>query len=186
MKRVMTLIMGIATVGLLATVVSAVEPHPGSAGNSVTCDGHGPRGALGQRGAMGQRGGMRGVRGGERMMRRMMALDLSTEQASQLRTIKTNTKKQIIPKEAELEVARVELREIMGQAKVNKRELNAKIDEMGALRTEIQRIKMNAMLSAREVLTSEQLTKLLDPTWRPHGENSPGDGRPGHGMRRGR
>ena len=102
MRRVTTFVLGIAVAGMLASVAAAVEPHPGSAGRAVACDGHGPRGALGQRGAMGQRGGMRGERGNERMMRRMVALDLSTEQATQLRSIKTNTKKQIIPKEAEL------------------------------------------------------------------------------------
>ena len=162
MKRILIAATGIAAIALLAVGVAA---KPGPMGGPGLCD---ARDGRGMRAPGSMRGQRAGHPGGERMMmRRMMALDLSSEQTAQVREIRTNTQKQIIPKRAAVEVMHVELRELMHVAQPNERSIASKVSDISDLREEIQMIEIRARLAARGVLTPEQLERFLDPTWRP-------------------
>ena len=112
---------------------------------------------------------MRG--GGERlggmMLGRLRALNLTAEQWTRVREIHQNTQKQVIPKQAEVRVAEIELCQLMQAATPNMSQIDAKIAEISTKRADVQKLHVRALIQVRGVLTPEQLQKFLDPTWRP-------------------
>lgn len=82
-------------------------------------------------------------------------LRLTDEQREQMRNLRTQHQKEMIPLRADLKVLRVELRELMATG-ANESALNSKIDQIGKLRTEIQKKRMAHHLAMRNVLTEEQ------------------------------
>jgi len=168
MKRSFLSLIAVVAAGLLATSISA-QPNAGmGAGpspnpNPGICDSGGPHGPQ-----MGARHNHMGNRGNAKVaLQRILALDLTSEQATRVRAIQQNVEKQIIPKRATLEVKRIELRELMHQTNVNQRAVTNKLKEINDVRGEIAQLRVNAQLEARGVLTGEQLERYLDPTWRP-------------------
>ena len=166
MKRSFVSLIAIAAAGLFAVTANA-QPSTGmgagSNSNPGICDTNGPHGPQ-----MGGGGGRMGQRGNAKvMLHRILALDLTSEQATRVRAIQQNVEKQIIPKRATLDVKRIELRELMHQTNVNQRAVTNKLKEINDVRGEIAQLRVNAQLEARGVLTGEQLERYLDPTWRP-------------------
>jgi Spy/CpxP family protein refolding chaperone len=153
MKLASRTLAGIAVVALLASSAAAY---------------YGPGRGMGARdGNRTYDRGYAGPRGGDYTARRMMALELTTEQAQRMETIRANTAKQIAPKQAQIQVKRIEMSELMRQANPNARQVDAKIKEIGDLRNEIQTLRVRGRLEVRSVLTPEQLEKYLDPAWCP-------------------
>jgi len=61
-----------------------------------------------------------------------------------------------------LKIARLELRELMHQDKLDKSSINRKVEEIGDLRTKLQKVKIVRKMEMREVLTKEQLQSLRE------------------------
>ncbi len=119
---------------------------------------------------------------GQRMMD---GLNLTTEQKEKLHDAKIAHQKEMIPLRADLKVAEIELREMI-RSNESKSAIEAKVDAIGKLRTQIEKKRIDQQLMMRSILTAEQLKK-----WdaRPDGFGR-GDGKMGHGrqgmMERGR
>lgn len=86
-------------------------------------------------------------------------LGLSDEQVAKLRSIRTETQKALIRKQADLRVAQIELEELLQNPTAKRADLEAKAKEVQRLQSEVWLTAFRARLDAREVLTSEQLKK---------------------------
>lgn len=133
-----------------------------------------------------------GMRGGpERMQQRKdftEELGLSAEQQEKIRQIKLAAHKQNIEQRAKLQLARLELHELMQADSPDQKQIEAKLAELSKLREAAMRNHVTTFLEMQKVLTPEQRKKAKD--LRPWGEGpgfGPGFGRchDGPGMGRG-
>lgn len=142
-------------------------------------DGTGGGRAMQRMGAMGgMPGGMRALRGGMGMrthMHQMMAehLGLSDGQREKMRDIHERQARRNIQTRADLQLAQMDLRQMLRAERVDRGAIDAQIDRIARLKTDQAHARMATMLDAREVLTSEQREKLK--AMRMHGPMA-GDG----------
>jgi len=127
---------------------------------------HGQFGKPGE-GRMGwQRGGRGEFGGGEHLLRmaenprvRQM-LGLTDEPVGRLHKIGVDAEKASVQTRADLELHHIELRELMRADNPDHDAIMQKIDEVNALRGKMEKQHVETMLSARGVLTPEQLKKV--------------------------
>jgi Spy/CpxP family protein refolding chaperone len=81
--------------------------------------------------------------------------DLTSEQRTAMREIALKHKKEMIPLRAEMETKNLELQELV-RAEAGEAAIFAKLDEIGALRTEMTKKRMAMRLEIRAQLTDEQ------------------------------
>ncbi|MFH0931087.1 MAG: Spy/CpxP family protein refolding chaperone [Candidatus Zixiibacteriota bacterium] len=89
-------------------------------------------------------------------------LGLSPEQKEKIRSTALEGRKDEIRLSSDLKIAHLELRELMQQDNLDKAKINKKLDEIGALRTKLQKAKFERKMALREVLTKEQLQTLRE------------------------
>jgi protein CpxP len=92
---------------------------------------------------------------GQRMMD---DLNLTTEQKEKLHDAMIAHQKEMIPLRADLKVARIELREMI-RSNQSKSAIDAKVEAIGKLRTQIEKARVDNQLAMRSILTPEQLKK---------------------------
>lgn len=106
--------------------------------------------------------------------------DLSDEQRTAIREITLKHRKEMIPLRAEMETRNLELQELV-RADADKDAIFAKLDEIGALRTEMMKKRMAMQLEIRAQLTDEQ-KEMFDQKHMMMGHMGAGGGRgPGVG-----
>jgi Spy/CpxP family protein refolding chaperone len=88
-------------------------------------------------------------------------LRLSDEQLNQIKGIWSEHKKAAIRKKADVEIAEMELQEILRQHPVDFDKAKSKIERVGSLRQEMQLGMLEAMRKSHDVLTDEQSDKLM-------------------------
>ena len=88
------------------------------------------------------------------------ALGLTDEQSSRLRQIVLDTEKNSIKTRADMQVRRIELRELMRADNPDRDAVMKKLDEISALRSQMMKQHVEAFLSAKSVLTPEQQKKI--------------------------
>ncbi len=88
------------------------------------------------------------------------SLGLSDQQAGKLRQIIVDTQKASIKTGADLGVRSVELRELLRADQPDRQAVMKKLDEIAALRSEMMKQRVNALLDAKNVLTPEQQKKV--------------------------
>lgn len=104
---------------------------------------------------MGRKGGGRGLMG-------MAAeLELTKDQRKQLEDLTVNFRKEIIPLRAQMQVMHIDLRQLM-RSDAKRAEVDAKIDQIGKLRTDIQKKSVSLRMAKRAILTPEQREKADD------------------------
>jgi Spy/CpxP family protein refolding chaperone len=91
-------------------------------------------------------------------------LGLSDEQEAKLRTIGTNVKKDHVRKEAEIELAEIDMHQLFHQQdkQGNPDNIEGAIRKLYALKAELRIALFKAFKEARGVLTPEQLKKLRE------------------------
>jgi Spy/CpxP family protein refolding chaperone len=113
-----------------------------------------------------QRGGRGGFGGGAGLLRMAenprvrTALGLSDEQVARLHKIGVDAQKASVQTRADMQLRRIELRELMRADNPDQSAIMAKLDEVNALQGKMQKQRVETMLSARSVLTAEQLKKV--------------------------
>jgi len=115
----------------------------------------------------GRRGMGAGMAGRGMGLMRLQALNLTSDQWARVRRIQEDFQKQIIPKQSDIRVAQIELQQLLQATQPNMNQVNAKLTAIGNLRTQIQTLRTQELIQIRGVLTQEQLTKFLDPSWQP-------------------
>ncbi|NIP42084.1 MAG: Spy/CpxP family protein refolding chaperone [candidate division Zixibacteria bacterium] len=81
--------------------------------------------------------------------------EFTTEQREQMDELRAEHQKEMIPLRADLRVLQVELRELI-RNDASQSEINSKLDEIGALKTRISKMRMENHLNMRNILTDEQ------------------------------
>jgi len=128
-------------------------------------------GQFGRRGGFGherrgwQRGG-RGFGGGAGLLRLAdnprvrEELKLTDDQVSRLHSLAVESEKTSIRTRADLQLRELELRELLRADNPNREAILSKVQEISDLRGQTAKQHMETMLSARSVLTPEQLKKV--------------------------
>ena len=165
--------------GLFAPASFAQDRGPGGdPGQMDRPDGQsrGPRRG-GEWGRGGERGGREDGRGRERgrrgrgerefMLARLVSnpeirekLGVTPEQAAKIRQQTSDFRKAEIRGRAEIEVKRIELRDLLGAEKPDKAAIDRKLDEIGAARLAREKSAVDFHLAMRNALTPEQREKL--------------------------
>jgi Spy/CpxP family protein refolding chaperone len=113
-----------------------------------------------------QRGGGRGFGGGEHLLRMAenpmvrQYLGLTDEQVGRLHKIGVEAEKASVQTRADMELRRIELRELMQAENPDHDAIMQKLDEVNALRGKMQKQNVETLFSARSVLTPEQQKKV--------------------------
>jgi Spy/CpxP family protein refolding chaperone len=95
----------------------------------------------------------------------MMATDelgLSKDQQNRFDEMRLQHQKDMIKKNADLKVARLELRDMMRTAKVDEKAALAKQDAISKMKADIAAAKLKHMLAMRNVLNADQLEKWMN------------------------
>ena len=86
-------------------------------------------------------------------------LELTDEQVKKIKSVLTDTRKKQIGLRANAKVAQIELKEMVSQETVDAAKIDAKVDEIAKIKSDMLRAKTDAALAVRAVLTPEQLAK---------------------------
>ncbi len=89
-------------------------------------------------------------------------LNLSTEQIEKLKKLQSEFQKETLKRNAELQVAEIELNEFQTQDPLDLGKVDAKLKQIEAFRTELRLAYINTIEKGKAVLTSEQ-QKNLEP-----------------------
>lgn len=121
-------------------------------------------------------------------MRRNIAeeLELTDAQKEQFQKIRLQAHKQRIEQRAKMQLARLELRELVQAANPDQKLIDAKITDISKLQETILRHRIATHMEMQKVLTPEQRKKAQE-LWPFHGlrDFDEFEGRPGRGMHRG-
>lgn len=102
----------------------------------------------------------RGMLGEQMMSEKFEALGLDEKQKETVKAIHLKTKKEMIRKKADIEVAQVELRELLGKDPVDLQAAEAKVKQIESLRTDMKMTHIRTREEVKKVLTPEQKTKF--------------------------
>lgn len=87
-------------------------------------------------------------------------LGLSEQQVKDLKAIWSAHKKGVIRKKADIQIAKIELGEILGQDSIDFGKAKAKVMQIGSLDQDIRLDLLSSIEKAQKVLTTEQLAKF--------------------------
>jgi Spy/CpxP family protein refolding chaperone len=94
----------------------------------------------------------------------MMAADdlgLTDDQVDKLADMRFEHQKEMIKKKAALKEARLELRQLMRNAEVDKKAALSRQEKISALKADVARMRLDHRLEMRKVLSNEQLDRWL-------------------------
>ena len=89
-------------------------------------------------------------------------LELTDAQKTRIKKITLDAQKEEIAKQADLRIARLELRAMMEELKPDRTKIRSQIKKISNLRSEVQIISVNQRLDIKEQLTPEQIKKFQD------------------------
>jgi Spy/CpxP family protein refolding chaperone len=102
------------------------------------------------------------------------ALGIDEAQAERLRQIQTEGRKQQIRNQAETQVARMELEELLLAEVVDEKAVVAKANQLAELQKAALRARVDHQLAMREILTADQARKLKAFRGRARGQRGQG------------
>jgi len=89
-------------------------------------------------------------------------LGLTPEQKEKIRSMVFEGRKEQIRLQSDLKIGNLQLRELMTQDRPDKFKIDKMIDDIGAIRTRMQKARVERMLSLRDILTKEQIRSLKE------------------------
>lgn len=89
-------------------------------------------------------------------------LELTDEQVAKIEAKKLETKKNLIDLKAKIKVAELELKEALNKDEVDLDAVLKKVEEIGALRTEMRKLIVSSRVFFKNILTPEQREKLAE------------------------
>jgi Spy/CpxP family protein refolding chaperone len=91
-------------------------------------------------------------------------LGITNEQFAKLQTVFLNSSKNAIRGKADLKIKHLELTHLMNADKVDRAQVEQKVDEISALRASLMKNQIEARLAVKETLSPDQLNKVRE--WR--------------------
>jgi Spy/CpxP family protein refolding chaperone len=89
-------------------------------------------------------------------------LGLTPEQKEKIKSMVFEGRKEQIRLQSDLKIGNLQLRELMTQDRPDKFKIDKMIDDIGAIRTRMQKARVERMLSLRDILTKEQIQSLKE------------------------
>lgn len=102
----------------------------------------------------------RGMHSEHMMFEKMQALGLDDKQKETVKALHLKTKKEMIKKQADIEIAQVELKELLGKDPVDLQAAEAKVKQLEALKTDMKMTHIRTREEIKKVLTPEQKKKF--------------------------
>ncbi len=99
---------------------------------------------------------------GHFLWHKLMGLGLSEKQIDDLKAIRTRAEKDTIKKRAELQLARVDLRELLHKDQVDMKAVEASLKKAESVRTDLKLAHIKAREEIKAILTPEQRKKLKE------------------------
>ncbi len=90
----------------------------------------------------------------------LMQLGLNDKQKEQIDGIITRTKKDMIKRKADLQIAKIDLKNILSKDPVDMKAAESQIREIEAMKTAMMLAHLNAVEEGKSLLTSEQRAKM--------------------------
>lgn len=118
--------------------------------------------AMSKKGAGGMKKGMmeKQMCGEHMMMEKLASLGLDDRQKEEIKGIHLKTKKEMIRKKADIQVAGIELKEILGRDTVDLQAAEAKVKQVESLKTEMKMTHIRTREEIKSRLTPEQRKKF--------------------------
>lgn len=91
--------------------------------------------------------------------RLLKALNLTEEQREAIKDLTISSRKENINVTAKLKVARLDLMELMDEAKPDTKAINSKLNEITKLRATLMKNRIDHLLAMKKILTPEQWKK---------------------------
>ena len=103
------------------------------------------------------------------MLAEQDALGLAPDQVQRLQALRTNFEKQAVELQANIQVAQVDLNDLLGASRPDMGKVEAQIQKIASLRAQLQIARIKALDSGRAVLSQEQWQKFaaMTPAWGP-------------------
>ncbi|GEM_PF-1869496 len=98
--------------------------------------------------------------GGDGIMPFADDLNLTDDQLAKIRDIRVEKRKKSVDLNADLEKAKIEMRELWDNGIPNQKAVDKKIDQISSIKAKIRKIAVASRIDELKVLTSEQLDKL--------------------------
>jgi Spy/CpxP family protein refolding chaperone len=89
-------------------------------------------------------------------------LGLTPEQKEKIRSMVFEGRKEQIRLQSDLKIAKLQLRELMTQDRLDKFKIDKMIDDIGEIRTRMQKARVERMMALRDILTKEQIQSLRE------------------------
>jgi Spy/CpxP family protein refolding chaperone len=89
-------------------------------------------------------------------------LNLSDEQTAKIKGLKINTKKDLIKRNAEIDLISVDMKSKLWEDVIDKEDINKLIDQKYELKKAKTKVLINAYAELKNILTDEQRKKLKD------------------------
>jgi Spy/CpxP family protein refolding chaperone len=102
----------------------------------------------------------KGMHEGQMMAEKFAALGLDEKQKETVKAIHLKTKKDMIRKKADVDIAHMELRELLGKDPVDLQAAEAKVKQIESLKTDMKMTHIKAREEIKLVLTPEQKKKF--------------------------
>lgn len=102
----------------------------------------------------------RGMHGEQMMAEKFEALGLDEKQKETVKAIHLKTKKEMIRKKADIDVAQVELKEMLGQDTVDLQAAEAKVKQIESLKSDMKMTHIRTREEVKKVLTPDQKKKF--------------------------
>ncbi len=102
----------------------------------------------------------KGMHGDQMMMENFAALGLDEKQKETVKAIHFRLKRDVIRKKADIDVAEVELRELLGKDAVDLKEAEAKVKQIESLKADMKMMHIKTREEIKSNLTPEQKKKF--------------------------
>ena len=100
--------------------------------------------------------------GGRRLERLAKELDLTGAQRTKIREAGERQMRRGIQERADLEIARLDLRQLVRADKPDQTAIDAQVDRIAGMRAQLQKERLATMLDMRSMLTDAQRAKLRE------------------------
>jgi Spy/CpxP family protein refolding chaperone len=143
---------------LFAIAAIAYAEGPGMMGEDSEME-HGMMGMMGKGSEMGP-----GMMGEHHISGKLKSIGLDEKQKEAVKEIERKTMKETIKKKADLDIARLDLRDLLDKDPVNMKAVESKLKEIASLKADMQLSRIKAHEEIKSKLTPDQRKKLKEMT----------------------
>ena len=97
---------------------------------------------------------------GPNLMHQLEELGVDDQTKTRIKSLMLKTRKSVVPIKSKLEMAKIELHELLDSSEVDETKVMSALDRVAALTLQIKKLRMKAMLGVQKLLTPDQRTQM--------------------------